>query len=163
MKYITDGSGSVTTDEIPLEDTTIDCCDNVMYLENYKFLQLRVTNSHYFFPAWWDWDIDIQNNNPFDIRAYYLNELCFEGDAKIFGGNTDNHKGINLKTSGQEKYQNVRINHNGTAGYATAAIEVNRVAGGNLDPDTCLLVTYANNLKYSGGVGSLKSYTNIVV
>lgn len=142
--YVYNGSKEATTELIATGITTdIDATYNVMKCVSYKPLNITVTKSYYA-PLWyWDWDIEITNNNPFDVTIQYLNELCFEGDAKTFGGINDHKESFTLGANSTSDAK--KITHNGTAGYLTVCMWISPIGA---DPESCGMVRYANELKY---------------
>lgn len=106
-----------------------------------QYLQFKIVKSYYTFPAFWSWDIEIVNNNNFDVTVLYNERLCNEMDARRF----DLNELVDVTEIAIPKNSSVvkTIGHNGTAGYAVACINL------TINSRNCKMVTYANNLKYS--------------
>lgn len=145
-KYVSDGI--VTTNKIYFTNDTVHiyCCE-AMSLVSYKFLSFKVVGMNKI-GAYKNWDIKMTNNNPFGVRLYFLNQLCFKGDAENCYGYTANHRARLLGAYGaSDDSKTERINPNAAAGYATACFMVPDLAV-NVPQTYSKYVTYANNLKY---------------
>lgn len=123
----------------------------------YKFLELSVVKSYYFFPAFWQWDMKFTNPNPFDVTLEYNSKLCFQNDAMNYTNWSDyKTTPIPASTTGNNS-KTVFIDFNGTAGNVAGFIS------GQVGDISFKLITCAKDLKYSGGVGSCTVQKSIIV
>lgn len=124
----------------------------------YKYLSFKIIQSYYTFPAYWSWSVNISNPNNFSVSGQYNSRLCNFSDAKSFNQDSlKDEKNFSLSQNNTNNAsKNFYIEHNGTAGYITAYYTL------TLGTFTYKVITYADQLKYTSGVGSCMQYHNIV-
>ena len=127
--------------------TTINCV-------RYDYLTFEITQRHPELIFYSSWSVNIHNPNYFPIYGYYNSRLCNESDAESFRSQSLTNE--TFFTTLEYDFEDVYIEHNGTAGYITAYYTL------TLGEYNYKVITYANELTYSSGVGSCTEYHNIV-